>query len=240
MHGRTVAATHQYQGTDNAHHGRYTDAGQGKTGFTLLEQVPRTDTDNEDGTCHPSAGNGVQELYDSHRIEHQRPEVHHFVTHRVGIERHTHRMLHPRVGYQNPYGRDAGSDTGHPSSEQVCLLAYLVPSEEHDGEEGSFHEEGQDAFDSERSPEDIAHEPGIIAPVGTKLELEDDARSNAHGKVDGEELHPELGGVLPKIVFLNYIQGFHGGHDDSQPQGKGHENPMVTGRKGELCPRPID
>ena len=240
QHTRTVTAEHHDASAQNAHHGRHTDAGQGKLHVALLDEIPRADAYHEDGSRHPSARHGVEELHDGHRVGHQCPEVHHLMAHGVRIERHAHRVLHPSVGNENPHGRDARSDARHPGGEEVCTLAYLVPSEEHDGEEGRFHEEGQNALDGQRSAEDVAHKPRIVAPVGTELKLEDDARSDAHGKVDGEELHPELGSPFPELVFLNHIQGFHGGHNHGQPQGEGHEDPMVTGGKGELCPRPVD
>ena len=73
------------------------------------------------------------------------------------------------------------------------LLAHLIPSEEHHCEECRFHEESEDAFDGERSAEDVTHEPGVVAPVGAELEFKDDTRSDADSEVDGEKLHPELG-----------------------------------------------
>ena len=240
MDGRAIATPHQQQGADDTDDRGHTDAGQRKTNLALLDEIPRTDANHEDGTRHPSARNGVEELHDGNRIEHQSPEIDHLVTHRVGIELHTYGVLHPRVGHENPNGRDTGSDTRHPSGKQVCTFAHLVPSEEHDGEERSLHKEGQDALDGERSTEDVAHKPRVVAPVGTEFEFEDDARGDAHGKIDGEEFHPELGGVLPKLIFLDDIKGLHRCHNDRQPEGERYENPMVPGRQSELRPRPID
>ena len=239
-HTRVVAAEHQDARAKDAHHRCYTDAGEGKAHVATLQQIPRTDADDEDGTRHPSARHGVEELDDGHGVGHQRPEIHHLVTHRVGVELHTHGALHPCIGNENPHRRDAGTDARHPCGEQVGTLAHLVPSEEHDGEERGLHEECQDALDGERSAEDVAHEPRIVTPIRTELELQDDARGDAHGKVDGKEFHPELGGTFPELVFLNHVKGFHGCHNHRQPEGERHENPMVTGGEGELRPRPID
>ena len=135
----------------------------------------------------------------------------------VRIELHAYRMLHPGVGYKNPYGGDGGADTCHPGGQQMGFLVYFFPSEEHHSKEGGFHEEGQDAFDGQRCAEDVAHEPGIVAPVGAEFEFQDDTRSNAHGKIDSEKFHPELGSPFPELVFLEYIKGFHGCHDNGQP-----------------------
>ena len=66
------------------------------------------------------------------------------------------------------------------------LLAHLVPAKEHDRNESSLHKEGQNAFDSKRRPEDIAHKPAVIAPVGSELKLQNQSRRHAYGKVDTE------------------------------------------------------
>ena len=158
----------------------------------------------------------------------------------VGVELHAYRVLHPRVGDENPDGRNRSTDTREPGGREVCFLAHLVPSEEHDGEERGFHEEGQYALNGQRGTENVAHEPRIVAPVGSEFKFQDDTRSDTYGKVDGEQFHPELGRTFPELVFLNYIKGFHGCHDDRQSQGERNEDPMVTGRKCELRPRPID
>ena len=156
------------------------------------------------------------------------------MTHSVRIEFHAYRMLHPRVGDEDPNRRNTCPDTRHPGSQQVCLLTHLVPTEEHHGKEGCFHEEGQDTFDSQWRTEDVAHEPRVVAPIGTEFEFKDDARSDTHGKINGEEFHPELGCPFPELVFLDDIKGLHGCHDHCQTEGQRDENPMVTGRQSKL------
>ena len=75
---------------------------------------------------------------------------------------------------------------------QVEALADLAPAEEHHGDEGRLHEEGQDALDGERRAEDVSDEPAIVGPVRPELELKDNPRSDADSEVDPEELLPEL------------------------------------------------
>ena len=67
--------------------------------------------------------------------------------------------------------------------------AHLLPTEEHDGDERRFHEEGKDALDGKRRSEDVAHKPAVITPVRTELKLQDDAGRHANGEVDAEKLH---------------------------------------------------
>ena len=236
----SVATEHQHACAQDANHSGYPDACQGKTDMALAQQIPRTDAYHEDRSGHPTAGDGVQELHHSYRIKYQCPEVDHFVTNRVGIELHAYRMLHPGIGHQDPHRRNAGTDTCHPSCQQVGTLAHLVPPKEHDCEEGRLHEKGQNPLDGKRRTENVAHKPRIIAPVGSELEFQNDTSGDTYRKINGEELHPELGRTLPELVFLDDIEGFHGSHNHRQPQRKRDENPMVTSGKSKLRSRPVD
>lgn len=77
---------------------------------------------------------------------------------------------------------------------------YFLPAEEHDGYEGALHEEGEHALDGQGRAKDVANHPGIVAPVGTELELKDDTCRHTHGEVDAEELLPETGYLFPKAL----------------------------------------
>ena len=107
---------------------------------------------------------------------------------------------------------------------------YLLPTEIHDGHEGGLHEEGYDTLDGQWGTEDVAYEPGVVAPVGTKLEFEDDTCGNTHGEVDSEELLPENGSVFPELVLRTIVTGLHDTHNDRQSEGQGHKEPVVDGR----------
>ena len=115
----------------------------------------------------------------------------------------------------------------------------LVPSEEHDGDERALHEEGHDALDGQRSAENVAHEMGVVRPVGPEFEFEDDARGHADGEVDPEDAHPEFRRPFPERVARPVIDRFHDGADEAQTEGQRHEQPVVDGRHGELRPRPV-
>ena len=56
--------------------------------------------------------------------------------------------------------------------------AQLLPSEKHERDESSLHEEGEYGLYGERRPEDIPHEPAVIGPVGSELKFEHEARGN--------------------------------------------------------------
>ena len=135
----------------------------------------------------------METLFNSYWVEHQCPEVYHFMMYSVRIEFHAYWMLHPGVGNENPYGRNGRTNTRHPSSQQVCFLTHLVPAEKHHGKEGRFHEKCQNTLDSQWGTEDVAYKPRVVTPIGAEFEFEDDARSNTYGKIDSEEFHPKLG-----------------------------------------------
>ena len=158
----------------------------------------------------------------------------HLAAYGIGIEGGAHGVLHPAVGYKYPVGRYGGTDAGKPCGCQMELGRDLLPAEEHHGKECGLHEEGEDALNGQRGAEHISNEPGIIAPVGAELELENEAGGDAHCKIDGEELHPEARCLLPEFVFLDEVQRLHYGHDKRQAQSQRHEEPVVGRRHGEL------
>ena len=182
----------------------------------------------------------MEKLVDGHRRSGYGPEVYHLIAGRVGVEFHPHGVLHPGVGHQYPPRRDGGAQARQPGGSQVEAAAHLLPPEEHHGNKRRLHEEGHNALDGQRRSEDVAHKPAVIAPVGTKLKLQDNARGHADGEVDAEQLHPEAGGTFPEGIARPIIESLHEAHDHGQSQGQRHENPMVDGRQGKLRPRPVN
>ena len=118
--------------------------------------------------------------------------------------------------------------------------ADLVPPEEHDCKERRLHKERQDTFNGERSAENVPDKPGIVAPVSTEFELKDDTRGDTHGKIDSEELHPELGRLFPEFILLRDINTFHYSHDERQAKRQRDKYPVIAGGQGKLGPRPVD
>lgn len=80
--------------------------------------------------------------------------------------------------------------------------AYLVPSKEHDSDKSALHEESQDAFYGKWGTKDVAHKPGVVAPIGAKLKLKDDSCGNAHGEVDAKEFCQNLATSFQKGLFV--------------------------------------
>ena len=118
--------------------------------------------------------------------------------------------------------------------------ANLLPTEEHHGDKGRLHKEGEDAFDGEWGTEDVPYKPAVIAPVGTELKLQDDAGGDTNGKVNSKDGHPELGRREPLLVARAVIQSLHDGYNHAQTKSERHEEPMVDGCEGKLRSRPVD
>ena len=95
---------------------------------------------------------------------------------------------------------------------------------------------GHQGLDGQRRAEDIAHKARIFGPVHAKLKLHDNARYHTHGKVDEEELSPELDHLFVDLVPCSHIRRFHDGDQDREAQGEGHEEEVIDRRGGKLQP----
>ena len=89
------------------------------------------------------------------------------------------RVLHEGVGGEDEVRRQQRADGGDPDGGQVELRGESIPAEDPQAEERRLEEEGEQAFDRERRPEDVADEAGVVAPVHAELELLHDAGDDA-------------------------------------------------------------
>ena len=235
-----VACEHHAQCAQRGDGHAHTQGAQGELRLAAAQQVPAAHAYGEETARHPAAQDAVEELDNGYALEGHAEEVHHLVAHGVGVELHADGVLHPAVGHEYPPGRERGADAREPRGAEVELLADFVPAEEHHGDERRLHKEGHDALDGERCAENVAHEPGIVAPVRAELELKDDARGHAYGEVYAKELLPELGSMFPEVVLFDDVEGFHHAHHHGEAEREGHEQPVVAGGEGELRARPVE
>lgn len=142
--------------------------------------------------------------------------------------------------HQNPPCRKGCSQSRQPGRSQMETLAYLIPSKEHDRNKGGFHKESNDPFDSKRSSENITDEPGIVTPVRSKLEFQDQSGGHPHCKINSKQTHPELNRPLPELISGTYIQCLHRSHHNGQSQSQWNKKPVIHGRQGKLRTRPVN
>ena len=75
----------------------------GELYVALAQEIECTDTECEERTERPRRGDRMEELDDSRGRESYSPEVTHLIAHRLGVEDHTLRILHPSVSDEDPY-----------------------------------------------------------------------------------------------------------------------------------------
>ena len=96
------------------------------------------------------------------------------------------------------------------------LLRYAIPSKKHHCDEGGFHKECQNTFNSERCTEYIAYEETVVGPVGSELKFQNNAGSNANCEVNTEQLLPEFCPAHPLGPVGPIVDGFGNCHNDPQ------------------------
>ena len=141
---------------------------------------------------------------------------HHLVAHSISIKLTAHRTLHPSISHKNPPCRDCCTQACEPCRSKMESCRHLIPSKEHHSYEGRLHKESHYTLDSQRSSEDVANKPRIVAPVSTKLKFKNDTCSHTHGKVDSKETLPKLSSIFPKTFASAIIAGLHNTHYQRQ------------------------
>ena len=159
----------------------------------------------------------MHELGLGHGVGQHREEVGDLHAHGLRVERRAHGVLHPAVGDQNPQGGQVGAERHQPGHGQVLHLGQTIPAEEEQADEGGLQEEGHQTFDGQRRTEDVTHVVGVIGPVGAELEFHGQAGGDAEGKVDTEQLAPELHHVLVDLLAGHYIDRLHDGEQEGHP-----------------------
>ncbi len=192
-----------------------------------LQQIEGRDAQHDHGGADIAGRHGVHELGLGHRVEDHRHEVGDFHTHGVGIEGRADGVLHPAVGHQDPQGRQVGAQGDHEGDEQVGVRLQLVPAEEHQADEGSLQEEGHQALDRQRRPEDVPDVVGIVAPVHAELEFHRQAGGHAQHEVDAENHAPETGDRPPDRPAGHHIDALHDDQHEGEAQCEGHKQKVV-------------
>src|SRR6516162_5565419 len=142
--------------------------------------------------------------------------------------------LHPRVRHQNPDSAEKGAQRDHAGREEVHSRSDLVPAEEQQRQKPRLEEKGVDAFNRQRTAEDVADEAGVAGPVGPKLKLHRDARGNADGEYEPEDSRPETCHVDVELFARPQPEALHDDKHQSQPDAHRWEQEVKRGSQGEL------
>ena len=143
-------------------------------------------------------------------------------------------MLHPRVGREDPGGREHRADGHAPDGRQVQALGEAAPAEDPQAQEGGLEEEGQEGLDSQGSAENVTDEAGVLGPVHAELELLDDASGDAESEVNKKELTEEAGSLQPVLLAGAVPCGLHDRDQQGQADRQRYEDEVVDGCDAEL------
>jgi hypothetical protein len=105
-------------------------------------QVPGADPEDEEGGGGHRRRDDVRELDQHVRVGDDLSEALHLGS--AVAQRMAHRLLHERVGHQDPVGREVRVDRHQPDRGQVGPLGQLVPTEDPQPQEGGLEEEGDE------------------------------------------------------------------------------------------------
>ena len=116
-------------------------------------------------------------------------------------------------------------------------VTYPAAAEEHDAEKACLEEERGQHLVGHQRPD---HRPGDVGehrPVGAELIRHHDARNDAHGEGDGEDLEPVLEEPQIGLVPRPEKQPVHHRQIARQSDREGREEEMEGDGEGELEPR---
>ena len=145
--------------------------------------------------------------------------------------------LHPAVDAEDPEGRDEGADRHHQRRGEVQPLPHPLHPEQHHAQESGFEEEGGQHLVGHQRADDRSRLVGEDRPVGAELIGHDDARDDAHGKDDGEDLQPVFEQIEIERLAGPQPQPFEHRQIARQPDRKGREDEVEAHREGELDTR---
>ena len=116
-------------------------------------------------------------------------------------------------------------------------FGQAIPAKKEQTDEGRFEEECHQAFNRQRSAENVTDVMAVVRPVGAELELHGQASGDAQREVDAEQLAPEAGHVLVDLLAGHHIDRLHDGQEEGQTQGQRDEKKVIQRRHGELQSR---
>ncbi|MNI06985.1 hypothetical protein D3C73_599820 [compost metagenome] len=178
-----------------------------KGNILFLQQFISTDAGNQESTCSVSGKNRVRKLDQQLSVRNECPNIIHFRTSIIDCK--SYRMLHERIGQQNPESRQHGSERYQPDREQVNAFGYLIPAKNPDSNKCRLQKEGKQRFNRQRSPKDVTDKTRVVRPVHPELKLLQNSCHYAHSEVNQEKLSPELRHSFVLIIAFSDIHRLH-------------------------------
>src|SRR5436309_1732283 len=117
------------------------------------------------------------------------------------------------------------------------FLAEGLFTEEEEAQESRFQEESECAFHCQGLRNDPTRVGREKCPVGAELEFHRDARDDSKDEGDGENLAPEMHGIIVAFVLAHQVQDLEDHQQQRQPHSELREQVVITYRKSKLYPR---
>ena len=144
------------------------------------------------------------------------------------------RVLHERVGDDDEVAREPRPHEQSHGHREVTAPAESPLAEEEQPEERGLEDEGEHALDGERLAHDLAGVPGEAGPVRPELELERDARHDAHGEIEREDPRPEPRDLVVPLFADSQREDLEDDDEERQPHRELREQVVVGDREREL------
>ncbi len=200
------------------------------------QQVVRAQPRHAERGCDHCAAHGVEVLRSDPRIEQNGPDVGDLHA-AVGPADVAHRVLHPGVADDDEKAGQPRAEEHHHCRQPVHGLTEADFAEQEQPDECRLEEECERAFHGQALGDDVAGERRELRPICTELELQRDARDDAH-----DETHPKQPAPESHRQVRRFVAPQHGHRlEDYQEQGQAHrerrKKVVVRRRKSELDPR---
>jgi hypothetical protein len=109
--------------------------------------------------------------------------------------------------------------------------------EEEQADERRLQKERESALHRQGLGDNVLREARERGPVGPELELERDARNDAHHEGDGEDLAPEPRGLVVENIPVAHVEALEDEDEQREPHAHLGEQVMVGHGKRELQTR---
>ena len=114
------------------------------------------------------------------------------------------------------------------------LRTDLVPAKEQDGQKTRFEKESENPLRRQRAAKNIADKTGIGRPVRAKLKFHHDAGGDTERKSQREDLGPEPGHLVIKLVAGPDPKSLHDDQVHAETDAQRGIDVMKGNGKGEL------
>jgi hypothetical protein len=158
-------AQHGHQG----HHQGDFQRGTANVRVFVSQQEVGADAHDEEGARNIAGIDDVKIAGDGGRVEYGAEKVRQDGAATLDFERS--RSLHPGIGHNDPERGESAAQGDEERGNEAHGFRDFIPAEKQQPDERRLEEEGKNPFRSQRRPENVPDELGILGPVGPELKF---------------------------------------------------------------------